>query len=191
MLCNLDRVITGERKIVECKSSSGFMRPTWGATGSDEAPMIYLLQVQHQMSVSGYEDSDIAALIDIDDYRIYRQPRNEKVIATIESACEKFWHEHVLADVPPPPTTRGDLKLMHPFNNGNFIEATQEIIEHIAFYQAAHDDMKAMEDKKSEHAFEITKFIAKNDGIKLGDKVLATYQANKAGTRSLSIKKGV
>jgi len=191
MLCNLDRVITGERKIVECKSSSGFMRPTWGATGSDEAPMIYLLQVQHQMSVSGYEDSDIAALIDIDDYRIYRQPRNEKVIATIESACEKFWHEHVLADVPPPPTTRGDLKLMYPINNGNFIEATAEVLDYLDRLDNHKADIKAIEGEKEKVEKEIIQFIAAHDGIKLEDRILATFQANKAGNRTLLIKKRV
>ena len=108
MLCNLDRVVIGQRKIVECKSSSGFMRAFWGETGSDEAPIEYLLQVQHQMACSEYEDSDIAALIDIDDYRIYLTPRNNKIIQKLEDACDRFWNENVLTDVPPPPTTRGD-----------------------------------------------------------------------------------
>lgn len=189
MLCNLDRVVIGQHKIVECKSSSGFMRPTWGETGSDEAPMIYLLQVQHQMAVSGYDHADIAALIDIDDYRIYPTPRNDKIIAKIEDACERFWNENVLADVPPPPTTRGDLKLMYPLNNGNFIEATPEMIEYLDHLQAIKDDIKILEGNKAEHEKEIIQFIADNDGIKLGDAVLATFVADKNGTRRLSIKK--
>lgn len=127
MLCNLDRVIIGQKKIVECKSASGFMRGYWGETGSDDAPIEYLLQVQHQMSCAEYEDSDIAALIDIDDYRIYSTPRNEKIIQKLEDACEKFWVENVLADIAPAPTTRGDLKLMYPVNNGDFIELTDSI----------------------------------------------------------------
>lgn len=189
MLCNLDRVIIGEKKIVECKSASGFMRSHWGESGSDVAPIEYLLQVQHQMACAEYDDSDIAALIDIDDYRIFSTPRNQKVIANIESASDRFWHENVLADVAPPPTTRGDLKLMYPLNNGNFIEATTEILERLDFLQAIKDDIKIMEGNKAEHEKEIIEFIAANDGIKLNDKVLATFQANKAGNRTLLIKK--
>lgn len=189
MLCNLDRVIIGEKKIVECKSASGFMRSHWGESGSDVAPIEYLLQVQHQMACAEYDDSDIAALIDIDDYRIFSTPRNQKVIANIESASDRFWHENVLADVAPPPTTRGDLKLMYPLNNGNFIEATTEILERLDFLQAIKDDIKIMEGNKAEHEKEIIEFIAANDGIKLDDKVLATFQANKAGNRTLLIKK--
>lgn len=189
MLCNLDRVIIGEKKIVECKSASGFMRSHWGESGSDVAPIEYLLQVQHQMACAEYDDSDIAALIDIDDYRIFSTPRNQKVIANIESTSDRFWHENVLADVAPPPTTRGDLKLMYPLNNGNFIEATTEILERLDFLQAIKDDIKIMEGNKAEHEKEIIEFIAANDGIKLDDKVLATFQANKAGNRTLLIKK--
>ena len=169
MLCHLDRVIIGKRKIVECKSSSGFMRPTWGESGSDEAPMIYLLQVQHQMAVSGYEDSDIAALIDIDDYRIYSAPRNNKIIEKIEDACNRFWNENVLSDIAPPPSTRGDLKLMYPLNNGNFIEASEEIVKVINDLESVKNIIKSSNTEKELIEKEIIQFIADNDGIKQGE----------------------
>lgn len=190
MLCHLDRVIIGQRKIVECKSSSGFMRSIWGESGTDEAPLHYLLQVQHQMACSGYEDADLAALIDIDDYRIYPMPRNEKIIQKIEDACEKFWTEHVLADVAPEPTNRSDLKLMYPTNNGKFIEATHEILSFIAERQVQKSLIKTKETEIELLDKEIIQFIASNDGIKEGDRIVATFQANKNGTRSLRIKEG-
>jgi putative phage-type endonuclease len=189
MLCNLDRVIIGQRKIVECKSSSGFMRNYWGETGSDEAPIEYLLQVQHQMACAEYDDADIAALIDIDDYRIFPTPRNEKVIQKIEDACEKFWVENVLADIPPPPTTRGDLKLMYPINNGEFIETTSIIDEYLDVIQSKKDEIKLLTSQKEEIEKFVIEFIADKDGIKQGDKIIATFQANKAGNRTLLIKK--
>ena len=115
MFCNLDRVIIGQKKIVECKSSSGFMRFTWGESGTDEAPIYYILQVQHQIACSEYDDADIAALIDIDDYRIFNQPRNEKVIKKFEDANERFWIDHVLDNVAPEATNQKMIvKLMYP-----------------------------------------------------------------------------
>ncbi len=188
MLCHLDRVIAGQKKIVECKSSSGFMRQIWGETGSDDAPMHYILQVQHQLAVSDYEDADLAALIDIDDYRIYRMPRNEKVIQRIESECERFWNENVLADVPPPPTNRNDLKLMYPMNNGKFIELTSDIESHLFTLTSKKLNIASLTKEKEELEKEIIHFIADNDGIKKEDKVIVTFQANKNGTRSLRIK---
>lgn len=189
MLCNLDRVIIGQSKIIECKSASGYMRAHWGENGTDEAPIEYLLQVQHQMACAEYEDSDIAALIDIDDYRIYATPRNEKIIQKIEDACEKFWIDHVLADIPPAPTTRGDLKLMYPINNGNFIEADSNTLLLLNDLQNIKQNIKGLETDKEKIEKEIIEIIAANDGIKDGDKLLATFQANKAGNRTLLIKK--
>lgn len=188
MLCHLDRVVSGQRKIVECKSASGFMRNMWGMGGSDEAPLHYILQVQHQLACSGYDDADIAALIDIDDYRIYPMPRNEKIIEKIEYECEKFWHKNVLADVPPPPTCRNDLKLMYPANNGKFIEATLDVMSVINVFNNFKTDIKNLESEKEKVEKEIIEFIADHDGIKLGDDVIATFQANKNGTRVLRMK---
>ena len=188
MLCNLDRIITGLHKIVECKTSTAWLRQRWGVSGSDEAPMEYICQVQHQLACTGYDDADIAALIDIDDYRIYPMPRNDKVIQKIEDACEKFWTENVLADCPPPPTTRGDLKLMYPLNNGKFIEATPDVLSYIDQFNANKVQAKTLEKAQEGVEKEIIEFIAANDGIKEGDKVVATFIANVKGVRSLRIK---
>jgi len=188
MLCNLDRVIIGQRKIVECKSSSGFMRMSWGETGTDEAPIHYILQVQHQLACAEYDDADIAALIDIDDYRIFPTPRNEKVIQKIEDACEKFWVENVLADVAPPATTRGDLKLMYPINNGNFIECGSNVHLLLSDLAELKAQGKKLDFDKEQIERELIEIIADNDGIRDGEKILVTFQANKNGVRSLRIK---
>lgn len=188
MLCNLDRVIIGQRRIVECKSSTGFLRSIWGETGSDEAPIYYMLQVQHQIACADYDDADIAALIDIDDYRIFKQPRNEKVIAKIEESCERFWIENVLADKAPEATNRSDLKLMYPTNNGNYIEATAEILQYIDEVNAVKVQEKAVGEQRDGLEKEIIQFIADNDGIKEGENVIATFTATKKGTRVLRIK---
>ena len=191
MLCNLDRVITGQRKIVECKTSTAWLRQNWGLSGSDEAPIQYILQVQHQLACSEYEDADLAALIDIDDYRIYPMPRNEKVIEKIETACTYFWENHVLKDVAPAPTTRGDLKLMYPTNNGKFIESTLDILDVVDHLLGCKREIKMLDDEVIKTEKEIIQFIADNDGIKQGDKVIATFQANKNGTRFLRIKERI
>lgn len=188
MLCNLDRVIIGQRKIVECKTSSGFLRQMWGINGTDEIPIQYILQVQHQLSVSEYDDADLAALIDIDDYRIFPMPRNEKVIKKVEDACEHFWVEHVIRDIPPAPTTRGDLKLMYPTNNGNYVEATTDVLSYINEINLIKQQAKELDKNKEAIEKEVIQFIANNDGLTEDGKVICTYIANKNGVRSLRIK---
>jgi putative phage-type endonuclease len=191
MLCNLDRVVIGQKKIIECKSSTGWKRAEWGETGSDIAPIQYLIQVQHQYACTNYETADIAALIDSDDFRILPQVRNEKIIKKIEEACEHFWVEHVLKDVPPPPTNRGDLKLMYPTNNGNLIEATPDILSYIDEVNRLKKEIDTLCDDKKRIEKEIIQFIADNDGVTESGKVIVTYRANKNGVRSLSIKERI
>lgn len=188
LLCHLDRVVQGQHKIVECKSSSGYMRQHWGQTNTDEIPPHYILQVQHQLACSGYDEADLAALIDIDDYRIYPIPRNQNIINKIESECERFWNEHVLADVAPEPSNRDDIKLMYPLNNGDFIECTDEILNYLNELNFTKNEMKLLDQKKNEIETEILNFIGHHDGIKHEDKVLATFTANKNGNRTLRIK---
>ena len=147
--------------------------------------------MQHQIACSEYDDADIAALIDIDDYRIFNQPRNEKVIKKIEDANERFWIDHVLDNVAPEATNRNDLKLMYPMNNGNFIEATPDILSHtLPKRSVVKTIIKDKETEVERLDKEIIQFIASNDGIKDGDRIVATFQANKNGTRSLRIKEG-
>lgn len=191
MLCNLDRLVIGQRRIVECKTSTAWLRQAWGASGTDQAPIHYILQVQHQLACTGYSEADIAALIDIDDYRIFPTPRNDAVIQRLEDACERFWFEHVVKDVAPPPTTRGDLKLMHPLNNGTFIEATPDIELILCQLKDKKGLIKAMEADQDALELELIKFISAHDGIKTGDSIVATFTANKNGTRSLRIKERV
>ncbi len=188
MLCNLDRVVIGQKRIIECKSSSGFMRNTWGENGSDEAPLYYILQVQHQLACSEYDDAEIAALIDIDDYRVFSQPRNEKIIEKIEAACENFWVNHVLKDIPPAPTNRNDLKLMYPSNNGNLIEATPDVLSYIDEINKIKGDIKILDNEQIKIEKEVIEFIAENDGISYEDSILVTFKADKNGKRSLRIK---
>lgn len=185
MLCNLDRVVIGRRKIVECKTASGFLRYQWGENGTDEAPIHYILQVQHQLACSEYEDADLAALIDIDDYRIYPMPRNEKAIEKIEEACTRFWEENVIKDIAPPPRTRNDLKLMYPRNNGKFKDATANVIDCITSLNSCKLKIAEHVEYKEEREKELIAFIGENDGIIDGDRVLLTYKANKNGVRSL------
>ncbi len=188
MLCNLDRVIIGQRKIVECKTSTAFLKHIWGEAGSDQAPIHYILQVQHQLACSEFEDADIAALIDIDDYRIYPTPRNDKVIEKIEAACEHFWINHVEKDIPPAPTNRNDLKLMYPSNNGKLLEATPDVLSYINEIKQIKGDVKALEQEQEKIEKEVIEFIADNDGITHEDFIIATFKANKNGKRSLLIK---
>lgn len=60
------------------------------------------VQAQHYLAVTGRSHAWIVAYVDPSP--ILRGPveRDEELIATLVEAERRFWHEHVLADVPPP-----------------------------------------------------------------------------------------
>lgn len=191
MLCHLDRVIIGQRKIVEIKTSMSWMKSSWGEVGTDNVPMDYIAQVQHQYACSGLNEADMAVLIDTDDFRIYPIQRDEGVIKTIEEKLEHFWRYHVIEDNSPEPITRGDIKLMFPVNNGKYIEATNDSINIIDEINAARLVIKSTELVEKEKEVKLLNIIGDSDGIKIADETLVTYLADKNGKRTLRIKKRI
>ena len=68
---------------------------------------------------------------------------------------------------------------------------TQETIDLIDMLEASKKNIKESETIKEDIEKNIIQFIADNDGINKGDEVIATFQANKNGVRSLRIKKRI
>jgi putative phage-type endonuclease len=103
MLATPDRITTAGR-IVELKTASAFAASEWGEPGTDEIPDAYLVQVNHQLEVLGADVADVAVLIGGSDFRVYTVPRNGRLIAHLVEVERVFWHEHVLARIPPEPS---------------------------------------------------------------------------------------
>jgi putative phage-type endonuclease len=101
MLANPDR-LTACGRIVELKTCSAFAADAWGAPGTDEVPEYYLVQVAHQMAVTGLGVTDVAVLIGGQDFRVYTVRRDERLVGRLVEIGAAFWGR-VLRDDPPPP----------------------------------------------------------------------------------------
>ena len=189
MLCHLDRVVIGKRKIVECKSSSAYMQFQWGESGTNDAPLHYICQVYHQYAITGYDEADIAALINIDDTRYYPIPRDESLIKEIEERTEYFWRYHVQEDNPPDPSNRNDFNLMYPKNNGTLIDASDEALTLCKQLKEVKETIKKYEEEKVSIENSIISIIGENDGLKQGDQELISWRPDKNGKRSLRQKR--
>jgi len=125
--------------IVEIKNVSEWMSKEWskGLSSPEEVfrhyfdpsvnekiPLIYNVQVQHQMLVTGLKVAYIAVLIGGNDFRYFRVERNEKFLVKLEYELDKFW-ELVKTDTPPDPdahpATTKALKEMYSEDNGKEI----------------------------------------------------------------------
>ena len=187
MLCHPDRYVIGKRKLVELKAVT--YDPTkWGDAGTDHIPPEYVLQVQHQLACTDYDEVDLIAFFL--NYRksiIYRFKRDNELIEAIENAVINFWNNHVLADVAPDLMALSDCKLRFPRDSGTWVEATDEILAVIQHLKVANSNMSVHEKRADEMKIELLTLIGEASGIKQNDKILATWKANKNGVRSLRL----
>lgn len=79
------------------------MNGEWGEEGTDEVPMAYLAQCAYYAWYFDCDRWDLAAYLPYRGVVIYRYNRSDELEERIVSECEKFWNEHVVPKVPPPP----------------------------------------------------------------------------------------
>ena len=171
---NLDFMTTDNQRVIECKTANAFSAKTqWGASGTDDVPYPYLLQVMHYMHVTGIHQADLAVLIGGNDFRIYPLEYNAALCEHVNQRLYDFWFNHVIADVEPEPVNLQDLQQCYPKDNGQVLLASDEVLEALqARQQAAEVKKKADEILKTQETV-IKKFMGEHqilldaDGRKL------------------------
>lgn len=104
LVCHLDFRARGRpRLLVEAKTRA-FMRG-WGEDGTAEVPLDIFAQVQHEMAVTGAEECHVAVLFGHHTYRTYKIVFSPEWWAKVLPVLDRFWHDNVLAGVPPEPTS--------------------------------------------------------------------------------------
>jgi putative phage-type endonuclease len=125
---NVDRIVQGERRILECKTAGMFAKG-WGEPGTDEVPESYLLQVMHYMSVWGYDVADLAVVIGGQQYRKYTFKFDQELFDVVAEHLRSFWFNNVIADVPPEPSSLLEIEQFYKKDNGDAVTATAEVAE--------------------------------------------------------------
>lgn len=148
MLANLDRVVVGERALLECKTTSAYNKDQWE---SDNVPATYLCQIQHYLAVTGYEKAYIAVLIGGNHFVWKEIPRDDELIEMIIEREKHFWENHVLANNPPPidgsPAASEFLNKLYPDDNGETIMLSEEedkLIDALEHVKAEMKDLEAL-----------------------------------------------
>ncbi|MBE3589977.1 MAG: YqaJ viral recombinase family protein [Firmicutes bacterium] len=88
MLANVDRFVVGENAVLEVKTTSAFGADAW-ADGA--VPDHYVIQVQHQMAVTGCEKAYLAVLIGGNHLECREIERDEELIARLIEIEAEFW----------------------------------------------------------------------------------------------------
>lgn len=190
IMAHIDRKIVGQDTGVEIKTANPFSKE-WGEAGTDLIPPMYMAQVQQQMLCTGWKKEDLIVFRGTTDIRIYHFEADEQVHKHIIEKVNHFWFEHILKGIAPPATTRGDLAMIYPKNDGNFIECGQNVHFILDDLEKVKLQAKDLDNQRTKIEKELIEIIASNDGIKIDDEVVATFEATVKGTRVLRIKRRV
>ena len=202
MLASPDRLIYGTKKGLEVKTAGGRAayatdedgNPLWGDEGTDQVPIYYLMQCQHYLAVTGFEEWDLAVLIGGQDFRVYTIKPDKDLHANMIETLSQFWHEHVLAKVPPPAvdekTRSRFLAARFPLNNGKFLKAdasTPELMEKVRALKIARALTEQAELGELEASNTLKTLIAEYDGIEfeeVGKVQKITWKRSRDTTRT-------
>jgi putative phage-type endonuclease len=117
-------------RLVEIKTTGS--SHGWGKQGTDQVPMHYLIQVQHNLLVTERELADLVVLIGGQDFRVYPIPADHELQAMLLEVETAFWAK-VQADIQPEPTWESPraldlVKRLHAGTDGSRIEADDELV---------------------------------------------------------------
>jgi putative phage-type endonuclease len=144
LIGHLDRLIVGEKRILECKTTRFAQKSDWGEEDSDEVPPAYLLQCQHYMEITGIKICDLALLASGSDFRIYTINHDPKIGLLIRKLAKEFWNM-VQTRNPPLPVNMDDVKRQFPHGKEDSVFASPEIIDTIQRLREVTSQIKELE----------------------------------------------
>jgi putative phage-type endonuclease len=100
-------------RLVEAKTASRYTAGEFGETGSDQVPVQYLIQCQHQMAVMDVARCDLAVLIDGRDFRRYTIHRDNDLIELIIDQEQRFIEQLIAGVLPERTDDPRDVEAVH------------------------------------------------------------------------------
>lgn len=175
-----DGIADGSR-VLQCKSAR--TAEGWGEPGTDEVPMEYLLQVQHEMFVACLPIADLALLIGGSDFRIYTVEADTDLQQLLMNHEAEFW-SRVLRGNPPDPISRDDVRRRWKIaTSGRAVGADDELAITAHKLAAVKAILKTAEALEDELAAEIQGYMTDAEQITHGGDVLATWKNVKTNPR--------
>lgn len=167
----------GEKIVVEVKNAHFMTKDRWAS--ETEPPLEYMVQLQHQLAVTGLPWGSLAVLIGGTEFRWADIARNDSFIATLMQREMEFIERVQRNDAPEADgsaATARVLKALYPKENGLAIELPPEAIEWANGLESAKADAKSAKDRKDEFSNALKAAIGENTMGTLRDGRVFTYK---------------
>lgn len=186
-LCTIDFHFAREgRRIVETKWVGMRTMHHWNME-ADGAPTYVQAQVQWQMGVLGYKQADVAVIFGgTAEFRIYQFAFDAEMFAFLTELGRKFWHDRVLAGVPPPAdeteAARLVLNTIYRKHTKPLVDAPEGAADWYALRVDADARLDKAEADKTLATNKLCELIGEHEGIR-GDGWYATWKEDCNGKR--------
>lgn len=168
---------------MEAKCVSAYAGGEWGDDESDDVPPYYFAQCGWYRILTGCHYWDLAALIGNHRFEVYETRRDQELEGLLLARAVEFWHNHVLADMPPPARSEADIAALFPCSEeGRKVAANDEIIRYVEDVKRKKAQLKELEAAMEASRLEVKKYMESAEALVLVDgdgKPLVTWKNNK------------
>lgn len=162
------------KRYIEIKTARN--KPEWGEPGTDEIPLLYMVQVQHGLIVTGLEVADIPVSFSLDDFAIYEVPADKELQEMIIEKEFAFW-ELVKNRIPPDPSNYVDVYRRFAQSIPKSVETTATIDEYLMTLKSVKLSQKELKEREDKLKTMIGKYMADADTlIDFDGNILATWK---------------
>lgn len=179
--------VLGAAGVLECKTAHALAANSadWGEPGTDEVPMHYWMQVQWYLAITGLPHGDLAVLFGGQRFAQYRIEADPGMQHDMLTRAQDWWQRHVVADMPPDPTTEADARALwraHRAGAERIVDVdVARAVEELRGVKAA---MKQMEEREQQLRDLICSAFGDAESITHAGRKLATWKANKPSQKT-------
>ena len=186
---NLDGFNSDSNLVWEGKTSSAFMRDSWGDAGSDFIPAEYLTQIATYCSCANADTAYLSVLIGGNEYREYQYNRDLELEVMILEAATNFW-SCIQNRVEPELVSIDDCKIKFKTTSPDkILQTNKKSYESYCHLGQVKADIKELEKKQASLQMDIMSYM--QDAECLTDETgspLVTWKATKKGNRVFLLK---
>jgi len=152
---NIDAKVVGQNVIVEAKSTKCPI-----AKWEEGIPEYYRTQVAYYAMLSNTERVDVPVLFSNWQYACFTYWRDLEYEARIRQAVIDFWNNHIVAGIPPEPSTPAELQEVYPkIEDAKIIKADNGIRETVSLWQETSLRRRELEKQEEKLKIEIQSFM--------------------------------
>lgn len=165
-----------DERVLEIKTANAFTRRDWGEEGTDAIPVYYTAQLQWYLMVTGLTRADLAALIGLDDFRVFTVEADRETQAVLIERAREFWRR-VQEGQPPEPQSPEDAAALFPEHTpGAVVEANDVDVAVVSELKHVRATLAEIEQREETLRLALQKRLGEAEALTLDGIPLCTWK---------------